>query len=226
MALPSRNGKDDSLRVLLCETSDVTPATGGGGGSVNAAAAAAAADDNDADDDADGVDKWRWPAAVEGLIRRHGLIPELAKVPGQAPRTREQWEEWNAVWPIVWQKPNSHLSAPLEAPGEEEVADMKRWMLRAISSAAAAAATLATVKSTTATTEGARGDGDGDGDSDGVDRSGGAGQCGDACNAVLIVDPVAAGVVPVHSSFHRSITSVNYIGQLHRSIRFHGQFHG
>jgi hypothetical protein len=120
--LPPRDGTDDSLRVLLCETSDVTPAPacaaaatppgGGGGGDAGgagdaAAAAAAAAGDGAAAAAGDGaaaaatsedvVGKWRWPAAVEALIRRHGLVPELAQVPGQAPRTREQWEEWNGV---------------------------------------------------------------------------------------------------------------------------------
>ena len=39
-----------------------------------------------------------------------GLALESARVPGQAPRTREQWAEWNAVWPIVWQQPSSHLA--------------------------------------------------------------------------------------------------------------------
>jgi tRNA-specific adenosine deaminase 3 len=99
-----REGDDASLRVLLCECSDVAP---------------------------DGA----WPAPVRDLVDRYAMTPERAAVPGHAPRTREQWEEWNEIWPIVWQKPNSHLAVPLEAPSTEEIAEMKRWMRRVITTA-------------------------------------------------------------------------------------------
>lgn len=145
--------------MLLCEAADATPKgddvlTGDGeaeGVSVEASEA---------------LRKWRWPGAVEGLIRRHGLVPEVTQVPGHAPRTREQWEEWNAVWPIVWQKPNSHLATPLEEPTEVEMAEMRRWMTRAIE-----AATV-------------------------CDDAGGShgGECG-GCNAVVIVDPALHSVI-------------------------------
>ena len=76
-----------------------------------------------------------WPEPVRRLVERHALVPELARVPGQAPRTRDQWEEWNEVWPIVWQRPNSHLACAPEEPAPEEMAEMRRWMSRAIHAA-------------------------------------------------------------------------------------------
>lgn len=73
-----------------------------------------------------------WPAAASAVVERHALTPERAQVPGLAPRTREQWEEWTRVWPIVWQKPNRHLEVDVEDPAPEAVAEMRRWMSRAI----------------------------------------------------------------------------------------------
>ena len=93
-----RDGDDGSLRVLLCECSDATP------------------------------DGGAWPAPVRDLVDRFALAPERTAVPGRAPRTRDQWEEWNALWPIAWQKPNSHLAVPLETPCATDVTEMKRWM--------------------------------------------------------------------------------------------------
>ena len=167
--------------MLLCETSDVTPAThvsGGGGGGGDSGRAESEEGGGAAVDADDVVEKWKWPAAVDALIRRHKLVPELAQVPGQAPRTREQWEEWNTVWPIVWQKPNSHLSTPLEAPSEEDMAEMKRWMRRAISVAAKEKMkeTVVAEKETFAVTGGV------------------SSECGE-CNAVLIVDPASGEVI-------------------------------
>ena len=73
-----------------------------------------------------------WPAAASAVVERHALTPERAQVPGLAPRTREQWEEWTRVWPIVWQKPNRHLEVDVEDPAPEAAAEMRRWMSRAI----------------------------------------------------------------------------------------------
>ena len=73
-----------------------------------------------------------WPAAASALVERHALTPERAQVPGLAPRTREQWEEWTRVWPIVWQKPNRHLGADAEDLSPEAAAEMRRWMSRAL----------------------------------------------------------------------------------------------
>ena len=73
-----------------------------------------------------------WPAAASALVERHALSPERAQVPGLAPRTREQWEEWTRVWPIVWQKPNRHLGADAEDLSPEAAAEMRRWMSRAL----------------------------------------------------------------------------------------------
>ena len=71
-----------------------------------------------------------WPAAADALIKRHGLCPTRAQVPGLAPGTREQWEAWNEVWPVAWQKPNRHLSvtAEDESVGATDAAEMRRWM--------------------------------------------------------------------------------------------------
>jgi tRNA-specific adenosine deaminase 3 len=111
-----RDGDDGSrLRVLLCECSDASP------------------------------DGGAWPAPVRDLVDRFALAPERASVPGRAPRTRDQWEEWNALWPIAWQKPNSHLAVPLEAPSAEDVTEMKRWMRSCIDAAREGGATNAAI---------------------------------------------------------------------------------
>ena len=73
-----------------------------------------------------------WPAAALALVKRHELTPERAQVPGLAPRTREQWEAWTRVWPIVWQKPNRHLGVDAEAVAPEAAAEMRQWMSRAL----------------------------------------------------------------------------------------------
>jgi len=112
-----RDADDGSLRVLLCECSPN-----------------ASPDTPDA-----------WPAPVRDLVDRYALEPELVSVPGRAPRTRDQWEEWNALWPIAWQKPNSHLAVPLEAPCAEDVTEMKRWMRRCVDEARVAGATNAAI---------------------------------------------------------------------------------
>jgi tRNA-specific adenosine deaminase 3 len=78
------------------------------------------------------------PPVADALARRHGLALESARVPGQAPRTREQWAEWNEVWPIVWQQPSSHLAAPKEAPTDADVEAMRRWTREALALALAA----------------------------------------------------------------------------------------
>jgi tRNA-specific adenosine deaminase 3 len=108
-----------------------------------------------------------WPAAASALKERHGLKPELARVPGFAPRTREQWEEWTEVWPIVWQKPNRHLTVDAEDPEPETVAEMRRWMSRALLEASTS----------------------GDDCDDGDDTC--------IMNAVLLVDPVTSRIVAV-----------------------------
>ena len=82
--------------------------------------------------------------AGEDLVDRFALAPERASVPGRA-RTRDQWEEWNALWPIAWQKPNSHLAIPLEAPSAEDVTEMKRWMRSCIDAAREGGATNAAI---------------------------------------------------------------------------------
>ena len=110
-----RDGDDGSLRVLLCECSDATP------------------------------DGGAWPAPVRDLVDRFALAPERASVPGRAPRTRDQWEEWNALWPIAWQKPNSHLAVPLETPCATDVTEMKRWMRSCIDAAREGGATNAAI---------------------------------------------------------------------------------
>ena len=107
----SRSASEPDLRVLLCETRD-TPALL-----------------------SDGSVPPTWPEPVRRLVERHALVPERARVPGQAPRTRDQWEEWNEVWPIVWQRPNSHLACPPEEPEPGEIKEMRRWMSRAIHTA-------------------------------------------------------------------------------------------
>lgn len=72
------------------------------------------------------------PAPLAAIIERHRLELEKAQVPGLAPRTREQWEAWNTVWPIVWQKPNRHLTVDVEDPSVETVEEMQRWMSRTL----------------------------------------------------------------------------------------------
>ena len=83
---------------------------------------------------------------ADGSVPRRGPSPSAAsssatrsspsaRVPGQAPRTRDQWEEWNEVWPIVWQRPHSPLACPPEEPEPGEIEEMRRWMSRAIHTA-------------------------------------------------------------------------------------------
>ena len=126
-----------------------------------------------------------WPAAASAVVERHALTPERAQVPGLAPRTREQWEEWTRVWPIVWQKPNRHLGADAEDLSPEAAAEMRRWMSRALLAASER----------------------GVGERNEVEHSAGSEEEARAAadvvalpcarNAVLLVDPVGSRVVAV-----------------------------
>ncbi len=69
-------------------------------------------------------------------MTRHALPPlERDTVPAHAPRTREQWEAWNARWPISWKKPMSHLAEPAESPSAADAETMRRWTREAIDDA-------------------------------------------------------------------------------------------
>jgi tRNA-specific adenosine deaminase 3 len=102
---------DDRLRLVVC-------------------IASSSSSSSSFDDDRD------VPDAARALVTRHALPPlERDTVPAHAPRTREQWEAWNARWPISWKKPMSHLAEPAESPSAADAETMRRWTREAIDDA-------------------------------------------------------------------------------------------
>ena len=59
----------------------------------------------------------------------------MLQVPKYAPATREQWKDWNQVWPISWRKPELTAVTAATAAAETVTADegqqMQQWMDRA-----------------------------------------------------------------------------------------------
>lgn len=58
-----------------------------------------------------------------------------SQVPQSAPASREQWKDWNQMWPISWRKPEltavTAATAAAEAVTVEEEQQMHAWMDRA-----------------------------------------------------------------------------------------------
>lgn len=84
------------------------------------------------------------PQAAAALVRQHGLRPFLALALGEAPLTRQQWQQWSQAWPITWRVPDPGLVRRRLrlAVAEEEEGQMVRhmeaaWQVLAASAAAA-----------------------------------------------------------------------------------------
>lgn len=58
-----------------------------------------------------------------------------SQAPRHAPSNKEQWKEWNQIWPISWRKPEltavTAASAAALAITEAEEKIARQWMLRA-----------------------------------------------------------------------------------------------
>ena len=58
-------------------------------------------------------------------------------MPKNAPASREQWKDWNHIWPISWRKPEltavTAATAAAQAVSPQEEAQMHTWMDRAYS---------------------------------------------------------------------------------------------
>ncbi|DBA68567.1 TPA: hypothetical protein ACH3X2_14320 [Trebouxia sp. C0005] len=75
------------------------------------------------------------PEAVSALVQQHKLQLQIVKVPKHAPASREQWKDWNQVWPISWRKPEltavTAATAAAQAVTADEEQRMHAWMDRA-----------------------------------------------------------------------------------------------
>ncbi|KAL3137330.1 hypothetical protein ABBQ32_006865 [Trebouxia sp. C0010 RCD-2024] len=75
------------------------------------------------------------PDKVAALVKQHQLKIQLVQVPKHAPASREQWKEWNQVWPISWRKPEltavTAATAAAQAVTVSEQHLMRVWMDRA-----------------------------------------------------------------------------------------------
>ncbi len=65
----------------------------------------------------------------------------MLQVPKHAPASREQWKDWNQVWPISWRKPELTAITAATAAAQAVTADteqqMHTWMDRAFTLAEA-----------------------------------------------------------------------------------------
>jgi len=60
------------------------------------------------------------------------------QVPKHAPASREQWKDWNQVWPISWRKPElTAATAAAQAVTADTEQQMHTWMDRAFTLAEA-----------------------------------------------------------------------------------------
>jgi tRNA-specific adenosine deaminase 3 len=61
------------------------------------------------------------PELISDLTRLHQLVPIIAQVPLYPPETREQWQEWGKIWPMLWKIPEKNsASAPPDLTEDEE----------------------------------------------------------------------------------------------------------
>ena len=65
----------------------------------------------------------------------------ILQVPKHAPASREQWKDWNQVWPISWRKPEltavTAATAAAQGVTADEEQQMHAWMDRAFAMAEA-----------------------------------------------------------------------------------------
>ncbi|DBA98649.1 hypothetical protein WJX77_010540 [Trebouxia sp. C0004] len=81
------------------------------------------------------------PEAVSAIVQEHKLQLQIVRVPKHAPACREQWKDWNQVWPISWRKPEltavTAATAAAQAVTADEEHRMHIWMDRAFTLAEA-----------------------------------------------------------------------------------------
>ena len=69
------------------------------------------------------------------VVRSHCKFSSIVQVPKHAPASREQWKDWNQVWPISWRKPEltavTAATAAAQAVTADEEQRMHAWMDRA-----------------------------------------------------------------------------------------------
>eukprot|EP00898_Chlorokybus_atmophyticus_P002741 jgi/Chlat1/3468/Chrsp23S03785 len=72
------------------------------------------------------------PEPVATAVAKQALQPHNVQVPLHAPRTRQQWEEWNKIWPMSFH-PNASDAVQEEATfTRKEVGVMRTHMLQAL----------------------------------------------------------------------------------------------
>lgn len=91
--------------------------------------------------DANMQHRQHLPEAVSAIVQQHKLQLQIVKVPKHPPASREQWKDWNQVWPISWRKPEltavTAASAAAQAVTADEEQQMHAWMDRAFTLAEA-----------------------------------------------------------------------------------------
>jgi tRNA(Arg) A34 adenosine deaminase TadA len=78
------------------------------------------------------------PPRVATTLAAAAAVLDVAEVPGVAPDNREQWSEWNQLWPMPWKLPSGQPHQDGQAATAEDQSYFSRHLARALAASAAA----------------------------------------------------------------------------------------